>query len=87
MKQKWEQYYESVSVKTEDYLSIKFPLNIQKDNLWIDARVFPTKSLITELNSLRVSEALERNGDIFAFRNNAFDTNKLNIIESSHVFC
>ena len=30
IKQKWEQYYSSVSVKTEDYLSLKFPLNIKK---------------------------------------------------------
>ena len=86
MKEKWEQYYKSVSVKTEEYLSSKFPLKVKKDNLWIDAAIFPTQSLITELDSLRNGEALEKNGEIFAFRNNTFDTNKLNVIESNSTF-
>ncbi|MEC7646702.1 MAG: putative sugar nucleotidyl transferase [Bacteroidota bacterium] len=83
IKQKWAQYYPHVSVKTEDYLSVKFPLDIQKDNLWIDARFFPNQSLVTELNSLRVGEALEKDGNIFAFRSSTFDTAKLNVIESN----
>ena len=86
IKEKWEQYYKFVSVKTEDYLSAKFPLRAQKDNLWIDARVFPSQALITELNSLRIGEALEKNGKIVAFRNSTFNTKKLNIIDSNSTF-
>ena len=86
IKEKWEQYYKSVSVKTEDYLSAKFALKVQKDNLWIDARIFPSQTLITELNSLRIGEALAKNGTIFAFRNSTFTTDKLNIIDSNAVF-
>ena len=86
IKEKWEQYYKSVSVKTEDYLSAKFALKVQKDNLWIDARIFPSQALITELNSLRIGEALAKNGTIFAFRNSAFTSDKLNIIDSNAAF-
>ena len=86
IKEKWEQYYKSVSVKTEDYLSAKFALKVQKDNLWIDARIFPSQALITELNSLRVGEALAKNGTIFAFRNSTFTRDKLNIIDSNASF-
>ena len=86
IKEKWEQYYKSVSVKTEDYLSAKFALKVQKDNLWIDARIFPSQALITELNSLRIGEALAKNGTIFAFRNSTFTTDKLNIIDSNASF-
>ena len=86
IKEKWEQYYKSVSVKTEDYLSAKFALKVQKDNLWIDARIFPSQALITELNSLRIGEALAKNGVIFAFRNSTFTTDKLNIIDSNASF-
>ena len=86
IKEKWEQYYKSVSVKTEDYLSAKFALKVQKDNLWIDARIFPSQALITELNSLRIGEALAKNGVIFAFRNSAFTSDKLNIIDSNASF-
>ena len=86
IKEKWEQYYKSVSVKTEDYLSAKFALKVQKDNLWIDARIFPSQALITELNSLRIGEALAKNGVIFAFRNSTFTSDKLNIIDSNASF-
>jgi UDP-N-acetylglucosamine diphosphorylase/glucosamine-1-phosphate N-acetyltransferase len=86
IKEKWEQYYKSVSVKTEDYLSAKFALKVQKDNLWIDARIFPSQALITELNSLRIGEALAKNGTIFAFRNSTFTRDKLNIIDSNASF-
>ena len=86
IKEKWEQYYKSVSVKTEDYLSAKFALKVQKDNLWIDARIFPSQALITELNSLRVGEALAKNGTIFAFRNSTFTSDKLNVIDSNASF-
>ena len=86
IKEKWEQYYKSVSVKTEDYLSAKFALKVQKDNLWIDARIFPSQTLITELNSLRIGEALAKNGTIFAFRNSTFTRDKLNIIDSNASF-
>jgi UDP-N-acetylglucosamine diphosphorylase/glucosamine-1-phosphate N-acetyltransferase len=83
IKEKWEHYYKSVSVKTEDYLSDKFPLNLMKDNLWIDARIIPSEALVTELNSLRIGEALAKDGEIFAFRNNNFNTSRLNIIGSN----
>ena len=49
IKEKWERYYKSVSVQTVDYLSAKFPLKIQKDNLWINAKILPCSALITEL--------------------------------------
>jgi UDP-N-acetylglucosamine diphosphorylase/glucosamine-1-phosphate N-acetyltransferase len=86
IKEKWEQYYNSISVKTEDYLSAKFPLKVQKDNLWIDARTLPSQALLSELNSLRIGEALEKNGEIVAFRNSTFNTKKLNIIDSNSNF-
>ena len=51
IKEKWEKYYDSVSIKTADYLTNKFPVNIKEDNLWIDASILPSKELITEFNT------------------------------------
>ena len=48
IKEKWEQYYKQVSVRTEDYLSQKFPINIKGDNLWVNSKIIPTPSLVTE---------------------------------------
>ena len=86
IKEKWERYYKSVSVKTDDYLSIKFPLNMLQDNLWIDSEVLPSRVLVTELNNLRSGEALAKDGKIIAFRNNVFSKDKLNIIDSHSAF-
>ena len=86
IKQKWECYFKNVSVYTEGYLSEKFTINQKKDNLWIDARVLPSKVLITELESLRKGEALEKDGYLFAFRNRDFDLKKINRINTSVKF-
>ena len=83
IKQKWEQFYDSVSVKTEDYLSNKFPLVIKEDNLWVNAKTIPSSELYVELNNLRKGESLEKNGELIAFRNNSFTTDKLNAIDSN----
>ena len=45
IKEKWELYYDSVSVLTEDYLIEKFPCKINKENLWINASVLPNDDL------------------------------------------
>ena len=83
IKEKWEQYYNSVSVKTEDYLSERYLLEVQKDNLWVNSKVIPSNALVIELKNLRIGEALSSKGEIFAFRNSDFDTNKLNVIDSN----
>ena len=43
IKEKWEIHYKLVSVMTEEYLSVKFPIKIAKDNLWINAKNIPSK--------------------------------------------
>ncbi len=86
IKEKWEKYYPSVSVKTDDYLLNKFPLDIEEDNLWIDARILPSLSLVIELNSLRVGESLERDGETIAFRSALFEFERINRIDSNASF-
>ena len=74
IKQKWEFYYKSVSVKTVDYLSEKYPIHLQKNNVWIDSSILPSQDLITEINSLRNGEFLENNGDVIAVCNHDMNT-------------
>ena len=86
IKEKWNIYYDSVSVKTESYLATKYPINVLNDNLWINASILPSEELIIELKNLRVGEGLSKNGQVFAFRSNDFDIDKLNIIDSHAQF-
>ena len=50
IKEKWEHHFSSVSVKTEDYLSAKFPITLTAENLWINAQVLPNQDIIDEIN-------------------------------------
>ena len=86
IKEKWECFYKSVSIQTEDYLLNKFSLTKLDDNLWVDAKILPTRALVTELNSLRKGESLFQDGQLIGFRNNIFNTKKLNKIESNISF-
>jgi UDP-N-acetylglucosamine diphosphorylase/glucosamine-1-phosphate N-acetyltransferase len=83
IKEKWRHYYKNISTKTEDYLVSKYPMRKQKENLWIDASVLPSKELKTELDSLRNGEVLESNGKIIAFKNLHYSFKSLNKINTS----
>ena len=58
IKEKWECYFDTVSVKTEDYLSEKFPIQLSNENLWINAQVLPNQELVDEINTLQNGNVL-----------------------------
>ncbi|MDA9663535.1 GlmU family protein [bacterium] len=86
IKEKWEVFYKDVSVKTEDYLSKKFPINLQKENLWINSSILPNHDLYTEIYSLRSGECLIKGNNIIAFISCDDIYEKLNKIESHSQF-
>ena len=86
IKEKWERFFKSVSVKTSDYLTDKYPIELSNDNIWVSSKIIPSQSLITEISSLRKGEALSKDEKIIAFRNSTFEMSKLNIIESNVFF-
>ena len=86
IKEKWEKYYDSVSVYTDDYLSNKYPSIVKDDNIWINAQLIPNDSIITEINNLRIGESLKKDSKILAFRSKDFKSNNLNEISSNAQF-
>nr|WP_299069166.1 GlmU family protein [uncultured Allomuricauda sp.] len=59
IREKWEKYLNtSVSFKTEDYLSDKFPLATASENVVINAGYIPTPNLIQAIKDLKNGEAL-----------------------------
>ena len=60
IKEKWEVYFTSVSVLSEDYLLDRFPVNIQKDNIWVNAKLLPSDDIVTEIKNLRIGESLKK---------------------------
>ena len=82
-KEKWEVFFDSVSIYSEDYLSKKFQSNIMEDNIWINARALPSQSLITEIKNLRVGECLNHGDSKIAFRSGSFSAKNLNKVKSN----
>lgn len=83
IKEKWEHYYNNVSVDTVDYLNKKYLLVKKKDNLWINSSIIPNNELVRELKSLRSGELLVKESKIIAFRHSINNYKKLNAIETN----
>ena len=83
IKEKWEVFFDSVSIYSEDYLSKKFQSNIMEDNIWINARALPSQSLITEIKNLRIGEYLNHGDSKIAFRSSSYSEKNLNKVKSN----
>jgi len=73
--EKWRHYFPDaqISYLTQDYLQEKFPINIQPQNLVINAAVLPDQGLVKSIISLDPGEGL-RQGDLFIAGNYKADT-------------
>ena len=58
------------SYLTEEYLSVKFPFNSSKDNLFINGSICPNSHLLKAIKGLENNEGLVQNGICIAVRTN-----------------
>ncbi len=59
IREKWEKLLEAqVSTKTEDYLSGKWPLKLQDENIFINSSFIPSSGLIEQIRDLKENECL-----------------------------
>ena len=86
IKEKWGNYFDSVSILSNDYLAEKYDTKIKDDNIWINSQLLPSKDIVTEIESLRVGEVLIKESVILAFRNSEYISDKLNNVESNSEF-
>ena len=71
IREKWDTYLQtSCSTKTEEYLAVKFPMVVDKENVLINASFLPNPDLVKEINSLKINEALVKGGDVIAYFTN-----------------
>lgn len=67
IKEKWEKHLNtSVSYLTKDYLSVKYPIIIESENILINGSVVPDTSLISAIEKLNPTEALLKNNQLIA---------------------
>ncbi|MFT5833398.1 MAG: UDP-N-acetylglucosamine diphosphorylase/glucosamine-1-phosphate N-acetyltransferase [Cognaticolwellia sp.] len=67
--EKWEKRFPNatISYKTVDYLSNKFPVNLTDENLWIDGSIVTNDILSSEIQALEANEVLTFNGENIAY--------------------
>ena len=69
IREKWETYLGTkTSTLTEDYLSPRFPLKKEKDNVLINGSVLPTPELVHQIMNLREGETLSKDDYVVAMR-------------------
>ncbi len=76
MREKWEKLFPEarVSHNTEQYLQdTRWPLNLEKDNYFINASVFPNHNLVKEIKNLQPKDALFHNNILLAYRSADFE--------------
>ncbi|AVR46679.1 glucose-1-phosphate thymidylyltransferase [Christiangramia fulva] len=65
---KWEKWLQAkTSTKTEEYLSHKWPLKLESQNIFINASVFPEEKLVERINSLKTGQKLVAGEVLIAF--------------------
>lgn len=81
MKTKWEIRCPDFKFSnlTEDYLSHVWPCQLEKDNLFINASVFPNHNLVDRIKKLKSKQVLRHDNTIIAYRSDKFDTYDENI--------
>lgn len=76
IREKWEYLLKvKSSSKTVDYLSKKFPTNINNElpNIWVNGSFFPTETLITEIKALQPNEILMDSTSVIAVNTGDID--------------
>jgi len=81
--EKWELALgKKISFITEDYLSEKFKLHIEDDNLLINGSLLPNSDIIDRISDLEKDEALLAGESLLAVRMNRIDVERLNELEN-----
>ena len=86
LKERWEAFLKvSVTSLTEEYLSVKYPVNLEESNVFIDASVLPSNELLKAVKALRSGERLMSGELVIAYltatSKNVDELSDFNIVE------
>ena len=72
IKEKWALYIGSnLSTQTSDFLQVKYPLQKELDNVYINGGLCPNKALVGAIQKLDDGQALYAADTLLAYRNKA----------------
>ena len=68
IREKWEKYLgQETSTSTEEYLSERWPLVEQENNIWINGSVQPTENLSNSVKALKENQVIIYNETVLAY--------------------
>ena len=69
MKERWDKLTNSVSsYLTQDYLSEKFPLKLEPENIFLNSSVVANSQIIDEINKLKLDQKLVKDNVVIAYK-------------------
>lgn len=83
-RERWDRYLDgSSSSLTEDYLSRKYPMTLESDNVFIHGTLVATHKLVEQIQQLALGQGLMYEGDLIVYRSSkkVEDLNELQLIE------
>ncbi len=86
IREKWEhELGKNISVKTDDYLSVKYPqiLSGKENNIWINGSVLPSPLLIKSIRNLKPNRALFYAGVLIAVNSGKKEVDKFPSVKIS----
>jgi UDP-N-acetylglucosamine diphosphorylase/glucosamine-1-phosphate N-acetyltransferase len=70
--EKWQNYLNTkISFHPQEYLSKKYSLLMEEDNVFINGKVCPNKELVEQIKSLKVNSGIKKGNELIAYRGNS----------------
>ena len=72
--EKWNDCLKTkVSFQTQDYLQIKYPMNLAEDNIFINGAICPNPELVEVIEHLPVNSILTQGTEVIAYRSKQYN--------------
>ena len=84
--EKWEDYLKTkISFATQEYLQVKYPMNLSEDNIFINGSFCPNDELVAVIENLTPNTVLITKDEILAYRYAEYDPT-VDVFENKIVF-
>ena len=81
--EKWNDVLKTtVSFQTQDYLQIKYPLNLSEDNIFINGAICPNPELVEVIENLPLNSILTQGTEVIAYRSKQYNP-AVNVFEKT----
>jgi UDP-N-acetylglucosamine diphosphorylase / glucose-1-phosphate thymidylyltransferase / UDP-N-acetylgalactosamine diphosphorylase / glucosamine-1-phosphate N-acetyltransferase / galactosamine-1-phosphate N-acetyltransferase len=84
--EKWNDVLKTkVSFQTQDYLQVKYPMNLSDDNIFINGGICPNAELVEVIENLPLNSILTQGTEVIAYRSKQYNP-AVNVFEKTIVY-